>query len=530
MLNNIAYYPTSNGSFYALNIGTCDYVWQVNVTKICYDFQPLSALQENNTLPISRSSPQADGDVLYFATQAHALIVAVDLNTGNFLGTVQVSNHPLAILTMSPTVYDGKIFIGASSQEESASVDPEYDCCNFIGNFAAYSFDRSANKFTQLWSLNTLPSGQGWSGASVWGSQPAIDPTRKQVFVGTGNTYVYPPEYEKCLNETASCLPPDVWQDSVIAIDIPSGKANWRRSISPLDGWVMACGYADAPVSNSPLCPVRPGPDADFGMAPTFVPAALGTGTTGDDSIVIGQKNGNLYSFNAVTGDIQWNIMTSSVSEAGGLSWGIAVDELRIYFTAINFGSLSWTLQTSGSSINNSAFGAANLKTGDIVWETACPDDQLSYSPPGAVNDVVFVGKSGSRTAQISGAVLALSKTTGSILHSWPVDSVQHGGIMAQGGFMMFGTGYHFVNPFKNGSFYVYGLPDAIAKAKIQPTSHGSSGSGPTGDEPGISGNQVGNSTRGVGKKSIASRMGGSMILTAIYPVAFLAVLMIWLG
>src|ERR1700759_3472126 len=52
--DNIVYYPTSNGSFYALDYGTCDYVWQVNVTKICYDFKALSELQKNNTLPISR--------------------------------------------------------------------------------------------------------------------------------------------------------------------------------------------------------------------------------------------------------------------------------------------------------------------------------------------------------------------------------------------------------------------------------------------------------------------------------------------
>lgn len=268
VLNNIVYYPTSNGSFYALNLGTCEYEWQVNVTKVCWDFQPLSLLQQNNSLPMSRTSPQIDGNTLYFATQAHALIVAVDLKTGNVLATVRVNDHPLAILTMSPTVYKGTIFIGASSQEESATLDPQYDgkCCNFVGNFAAFSFDRSTKKFKQLWNMNTLPIGKGWSGASVWGSQPSIDPLRNQVFIGTGNTYIYPSAYIHCLNQSASCLPDDVWQESVIALDIPSGKVNWRKTVSPLDAWVMVCGYAGENITHSPLCPEHPGPDSDFGI------------------------------------------------------------------------------------------------------------------------------------------------------------------------------------------------------------------------------------------------------------------------
>jgi outer membrane protein assembly factor BamB len=529
VLDDTAYYPTSNGSFYALNIGTCDYVWQINVTKICWDFLAPSALVLKNSLPMSRTSPQIDGNVLYFATQAHALLVAVDLSTGKLLGTTKVNDHPLAILTMSPTVYEGKIFIGASSQEESATLDPTYPCCDFIGNFAAYTFNTKTNKFTQVWSVSTLPAGKGWSGASVWGSQPSIDPTRNQVFIGIGNTYVYPTEFVKCLNASASCLPDDVWQESVVALDIPTGKVNWRKSISSLDGWVMVCGYAGAPVSLSPLCPERPGIDADFGMAPTFVPAALGAGTTGIDSVVVGQKDGYIYSFDAVTGDITWHILTSPDADSGGLSWGMAVDDSQIYFTAINFGSRNLTLQPTGGFINNSAFGAASLKTGAFNWETPCPDNQLAYTPPGLVNDLVFVSQSGSGTVTIPGAVLALSKTSGAILHSWPVDSVARGGITVSGGFMMFGTGYHYENPFKNGSFYVYGLPGAITAVKTkpkppsitttgkaQPTATTTLGAGATG-------------TSGE-KKSVATRTSKDLVWTVIYPVAFLAFMMVWFG
>ena len=35
--NNTAYYPTMNGSYYALNYGTCKYVWEFNVTQALLD-------------------------------------------------------------------------------------------------------------------------------------------------------------------------------------------------------------------------------------------------------------------------------------------------------------------------------------------------------------------------------------------------------------------------------------------------------------------------------------------------------------
>jgi outer membrane protein assembly factor BamB len=534
VLNNTVYYPTSNGSFYALNYGTCKYVWSINVTKICYDEEPLTGFVLNNSLPMSRTSPQIDTDrgILYFGTQAHALLVAVNLTNGNVLGTIRVSEHPLAILTMSPTLYDGNIYIGASSQEESATLDPGYPCCDFIGVFASFSFDTKKNKFTERWHVNTLPANSGWSGASVWGSQPAIDPVRGQVFIGTGNTYVYPSAYIHCINETAACLPDNVWQESVIAIDMSSGNVNWRKTLSPLDGWVMVCGYAGAPTSDSPLCPDRPGPDADFGMAPTFVPAALGDGTSGNDTVVIGQKSGNMYSFNAVTGDVQWSIITSPDSGTkggpGAMSWGMATDDTQIYFTAINFGTRNWTLQPgNGPTINNSAWGAANLKTGALVWEVPVPDLELAYTPPGIANDVMFVGQSGSRAVdnedtngQSTGAVVALAKSSGDILQTWPVDSVQRGGVMVAGGFIMFGSGYHYQNSFQNGSFYVYGLPDAIEAAKVQPTVTTEDPNPSTGGET-TSAAPAATTT----KKSAAAKM---TVMNVVYPMAGLILFRIW--
>jgi hypothetical protein len=138
------------------------------------------------------------------------MLVALNLTSGEKLGTFRVDDHPLAILTMSPTLYNGSIYIGVSSLESSATVDETYPCCDFIGSFNSFTFNERTKKFTRQWQRKTLPEDKGWSGAGSWGSQPAIDPVRKQVFFSSGNIYTYPKEYIKCLNQSTSCLPDDV--------------------------------------------------------------------------------------------------------------------------------------------------------------------------------------------------------------------------------------------------------------------------------------------------------------------------------
>jgi outer membrane protein assembly factor BamB len=215
-------------------------------------------------------------------------------------------------------------------------------------------------------------------------------------------------------------------------------------------------------------------------MAPTFVPAAYGDGTTGEDSVIIGQKSGEMYSFNAVTGEQNWKILTAPLEGKeggpGAMSWGMASDDRAIFYTIINYGARNLTLANGGPTINNSAWGSANLKTGGLLWQVPVPDLQLAYTPPAIVNDLMIVGRSGSRTVdndntdgQVTGAILALSKSTGATLREFPLGSIQRGGVTVAGGFILFGAGYHYQNSFQDGAFYVYGLPDAIEAAKVAP-------------------------------------------------------------
>ena len=274
---DIVFYPTWNGSFVALDYTTCQVLWQINVLDIISGYAPITELQRNYSKAVSRTSPQLDNEVLYFGTIVHALIVAVNRFTGKTLGIIQINPHPLAAVTMSPTLYNGILFVGASSTEEATDFLPGYTCCSFVGNFLAMTFDSSNGKFEVLWNLPMIPeieAARGWSGAGVWGSQPSIDPSHGQVFIATGNTYSIPEVIVECQKATQNitavveglvpdpCLPRDVWQEAVLAIDIEFGIVNWVRKRSPLDAYTEAC---DNP-ANSVECPEIPAPGVDVDL------------------------------------------------------------------------------------------------------------------------------------------------------------------------------------------------------------------------------------------------------------------------
>ena len=118
-----------------------------------------------------------------------------------------------------------------------------------------------------------------------------------------------------------------------------------------------------------------------------------------------------------------------------------------VYYTAANSDRTPWRLQ-NGTSLSNSAFGALNLTSGKILWETRVPANDSSVVPPSIVNDVLLTGRSGSYTSSgpvaqgRNGSLISLDKFTGSILKAWDLDSFFHGAVAVVGGFVMFGTGY----------------------------------------------------------------------------------------
>ncbi|KAL8889433.1 MAG: hypothetical protein Q9192_006019, partial [Flavoplaca navasiana] len=193
------------------------------------------------------------------------------------------------------------------------------------------------NRFQLIWSQPMIPSGLNFTGAAIWGSQPAIDPKRSQVFIATGNVYSVPKSYEICSNSTNTvsnpanatdpCAPKEVYQEAILAFDTATGQISWSHQLSLIDAWNVACTQGFPGGGQNPgACPPNPGLDADFGMAPTFVPGFNATPSK-EDTLIVGQKNGNLYALSASNGELFWASATSPSGQTGGLIWAIAVDE-----------------------------------------------------------------------------------------------------------------------------------------------------------------------------------------------------------
>jgi len=200
------------------------------------------------------------------------------------------------------------------------------------------------------------------------------------------------------------------------------------------------------------------------GMAPVFVPGSDST-PYHKDIVVVGQKNGNLYAMSAQAGELFWVTPTSPGAPTGDLSWGIAVDDGRVYFTVINILGDTFTLEPSGKTANRSAHGAASLLNGTLLWEVPTPGvGGVAYGPPTVVGDIVLVSKTGSDPNgtltfdSTDGSLLAFEKATGKLITSFVLDGNFHGGVAVQGQSVLFGTGYNNLFDVRNltgGSFHV---------------------------------------------------------------------------
>lgn len=180
------YFPDWGGNLFAVKNDSGRLIWSHKISE--YD---------GVTGAISRVSPAIDhdqviiGDILS-SNQVHngANVISVDRETGAPRWITQVETHPAAIITGSPVVFNGVVYIVVSSTEEFLATNPAYPCCSFRGSVVALD----AKSGAMLWKTFDLPDNNGqtnqYSGGAIW-QPPAIDPRRGTLFIGTGNNYMF---------------------------------------------------------------------------------------------------------------------------------------------------------------------------------------------------------------------------------------------------------------------------------------------------------------------------------------------------
>ena len=111
--------------------------------------------------------------VVYFGDTA-ANVYAVNATTGGSQWVRSVESHPLARITGSPTLHDGRLYVPTSSYEESQGADPQYACCTFRGSVSALDAATGA----VIWKTYMLPDepkqrGKSTAGVPLWGPSGA---------------------------------------------------------------------------------------------------------------------------------------------------------------------------------------------------------------------------------------------------------------------------------------------------------------------------------------------------------------------
>ena len=418
IVDGVAYLPDWGGNLWALDVRSGKPVWH-------------KKLQEYG-LPagtVSRTSPAVEGDTLLLGTQQGGYLLAVNKNTGALKWLSQMDSHPLAIITSSPAVSNGIIYIGVASLEEAASGNPSYPCCSFRGSVVA----ADARTGQIIWKTFTVPT--GYTGGSVWGSNPAVDAQRHEIFVGTGNNYSTPtdPAYVACIaagGTARSCVSPDDHFDSLLALDMGNGRIKWSRRLASSDDWNVACFAEPSGTGN---CPTGSGPDYDFGSGLQEFTIKLSDGRT-RTLLGAGQKSGVYSAFDVDTRKLLWARQVGPGSTLGGIEWGSASDGKRIYVAISNFNGIRYAAGQAGS------WNALDAATGDILWRTPDPDGSIDLGPLAVANGVVYAPSMGSGAGQAN--MFALDAATGTVSWSYVSGASVIAGASIVDGVVYWGSGY----------------------------------------------------------------------------------------
>ncbi|HYL74643.1 MAG TPA: PQQ-binding-like beta-propeller repeat protein [Bryobacteraceae bacterium] len=352
---------------------------------------------------------------LAFFGDIDANVYALNASTGTLEWKAKADAHPFARVTGAPMLHEGRIYVPVSSVEEVSAGNSQYPCCTFRGGVVAYDA-RTGKQIWKAYTISDPPTGQGKSktgatqmgpsGAGVW-SAPTIDAKRHALYVGTGDSYSDPPARTS---------------DGVVAFDLNTGSMLWSQQLTPGDSWNYSCASP-----NKANCPQTPGQDLDVGSSPILVPLP-----NGHRMLLVGQKSGVMHALDPDDrGKIVWQTRIGQGGPLGGIVWGSAADDQKVYIP------LSDIFARGPGALSGGMF-ALDIATGKLVWNTPAPKPACAgkagcsaaqIAPPTLLPGVVFSGS-------MDGHLRAYATTDGKII--WDFDTLREyesvNGVKTRGG------------------------------------------------------------------------------------------------
>jgi len=448
------YFPDWSGNLYKLSTADGAVIWQHTMT----DYGLSSGT-------MSRTTPTLSGNMVIIGASSTlgnpqpygSYLLALNASNGNLLWKTALDPDLNSLATTSPVIYNGIAYMGVSSTEEKLTAP------TFRGSLAAISLTNGQI----LWQTYFTP--EGYSGTPVWSSTPVIDVKHSQIYVTTGNNYLVPLSVQVCEQAVIgipksilACQATDNYEDSIVALDLTTGAVKWGSRCSPDDAWITAC------TDEGSACPDPAGDDYDFGAGANLFTTTIGGVST--TLVGAGQKSGTYWALSPKGGATVWQTAVGPGGKVGGMQWGTASDNQRIYVALSNTTQRTYTLEPSGTSWSGASWAALNPATGAIIWQVPDPgmstvhagQHALAIAPVTVANGVVYV-------ASMSGYMYALNAATGATLWSYLAPGSVNAAPAIVNGVLYWGTGYHnfpALNPMGTASntFYAFSLPKSGPK------------------------------------------------------------------
>ena len=329
-----------------------------------------------------------------FIQKGHYDIAALDLS-GNELWTTNLSLIKNIGIDIQITAFDNKIYV---------STVPGTSNENFYtggGVGVIYALDQSTGKI--VWSFNTVDSSDIWgnptvnSGGGAW-YPPAVDVNTGLLYFGIGNPAPWPGTKE--FPNGTSRPGPNLYTNSLVALNSTSGRLAWYNQVSPHDLF-----------------------DLDFQNSPILIKDEQ------NRSLAIGSgKVGKIVAFDTDTRSIVWEtkvgkhqnddltVLPKGTTRVypgplGGIETPMAYSNGVVFAPIVNlfadYTPTGLVIDTFDLTKGTGELTAVDVRDGSVLWTQIFPT--MNVGGATVVNDLVI-------TSTYDGTIYALNKDTGVIV------------------------------------------------------------------------------------------------------------------
>ena len=376
-------------------------------------------------------------------------LVALDARTGKLVWKADPRHDKSVPLSGSAIFAGDRLIVPISAIDVANAMRPTFECCK--GHGAVAAVDPASGKV--LWTWHTMeqakPLGRkssqgidlyGPSGAPIW-SSPSVDLKRGVVYTATGEN---------------TSPPATGTSDSLVALDLATGKQKWVFQALANDVWNMSCPQGPPP----PGATLKPNcffggegsvmRDHDFGGGPLIWRGG------GRELILGGQKSGDVWAVDVASGKQVWHHQFGKGTALGGIHWGIATDGVRVFAPIADPGVPAplgaaglYAIDIASGKVAWSWKASADCENGRKARVSSCAERFGISAPPLVVDGTVIAGGLDGRVYvfdAVSGKLLSTHDTA--VAYSGVNKIAGHGGSIdaagpfAGDGMVFVGSGY----------------------------------------------------------------------------------------